>query len=102
MKQTGVNVQKFVPGLQIMDARLDEYFGIVHPQVTFDIDSIKKFINSQFVLKTRREMMPEWQQKQAMLKLRGRTGFQLIRPDFLILKIRIAHSFVYQPRRQRT
>ncbi|XP_041935748.1 guanylate cyclase soluble subunit beta-2 isoform X1 [Alosa sapidissima] len=71
VKQTGVNIQKFVPGLQNMDIRLDEYFSIVHPQVTFNIDSIKKFINSQFVLKTRREMMPECVQQQAMLKLRG-------------------------------
>ncbi|XP_031414700.1 guanylate cyclase soluble subunit beta-2 [Clupea harengus] len=71
VKQTGVNIQKFVPGLQTIDIRLDEYFSIVHPQVTFNIDSIKKFINSQFVLKTRREMMPKCTQQQALLKLRG-------------------------------
>ncbi|XP_063067934.1 guanylate cyclase soluble subunit beta-2 [Engraulis encrasicolus] len=71
VKQTGVNIQKFVPGLQTMDIRLDQYFSIVHPQVTFTIDSIKKFINSQFVLKTRQEMLPQWAQQQAMLKLRG-------------------------------
>ncbi|XP_036401399.1 guanylate cyclase soluble subunit beta-2 [Megalops cyprinoides] len=71
VKQTGVNIQKFVPGLQTMDIRLDEYFSIVHPQVTFNIESIRKFINSQFVLKTRREMVPESTQHQSMLKLRG-------------------------------
>ncbi|XP_029597170.1 guanylate cyclase soluble subunit beta-2 [Salmo trutta] len=71
VKQTGVNIQKFVPGLQTMDIRLDEYFSIVHPQVTFNIESIRKFINSQFVLKTRREMVPLASQHQSMLKLRG-------------------------------
>ncbi|XP_067287600.1 guanylate cyclase soluble subunit beta-2 isoform X2 [Pseudorasbora parva] len=71
VKHTGVNIQKFVPGLQTAGIRLDEYFIIVHPEVTFNIQSIKKFINSQFVLKTRREMLPEIQQNQATLKLRG-------------------------------
>nr|XP_023697216.1 guanylate cyclase soluble subunit beta-2-like [Paramormyrops kingsleyae] len=71
VKQTGVNIQKFVPGLQTMDIKLDEYFSIVHPEVTFNIESIRKFINSQFVLKTRREMLPESSQQQSMLKLRG-------------------------------
>lgn len=71
VKHTGVNIQKFVPGLQTSGIRLDEYFTIVHPEVTCNIQSIKKFINSQFVLKTRREMLPEIQQNQATLKLRG-------------------------------
>ncbi|XP_064185978.1 guanylate cyclase soluble subunit beta-2 [Anguilla rostrata] len=71
VKQTGVNIQKFVPGLQTMDIKLDEYFRIVHPQITFNIDSIRKFINSQFVLKTRREMVPQSSQSKSLLKLRG-------------------------------
>ncbi|XP_077059758.1 guanylate cyclase soluble subunit beta-2 [Siphateles boraxobius] len=71
VKHTGVNIQKFVPGLQTSGIRLDEYFTIVHPEVTCNIHSIKKFINSQFVLKTRREMLPEILQNQATLKLRG-------------------------------
>ncbi|XP_058885170.1 guanylate cyclase soluble subunit beta-2 [Acipenser ruthenus] len=71
VKQAGVNIQKFVPGLQTFDIQLDEYFSIVHPEVTFTIESIRKFINSQFVLKTRREMMPESWKNQPMLKLRG-------------------------------
>ncbi|XP_012411058.1 guanylate cyclase soluble subunit beta-2-like [Trichechus manatus latirostris] len=71
VKQAGVNIQKYVPGLQTRKIRLDECFSIIHPQVTFNIFSICKFINSQFVLKTRREMMPEaWKTKPA-LKLRG-------------------------------
>ncbi|KAF7651393.1 hypothetical protein LDENG_00111540 [Lucifuga dentata] len=64
VKQTGVNVQKFIPGLHSRDARLDQYFTIIHPQVTFTIGSIRKFINSQFVLKSHKE-------KHATLKLRG-------------------------------
>ncbi|XP_049634437.1 guanylate cyclase soluble subunit beta-2-like [Suncus etruscus] len=71
IKQAGVNIQKYVPGLQTQKIRLDEYFSIVHPQVTFNILSICKFINSQFVLKTRREMMPEAWRNQPTLKLRG-------------------------------
>ncbi|XP_035533921.1 guanylate cyclase soluble subunit beta-2-like [Morone saxatilis] len=64
VKQTGVNIQKFVPGLQARDAKLDQYFTIIHPQVTFTIRSIRKFINSQFVLKS-------YKDKHTMLKLRG-------------------------------
>ncbi|XP_048196551.1 guanylate cyclase soluble subunit beta-2-like [Perognathus longimembris pacificus] len=71
IKQAGVNIQKYVPGLQTQKIQLNEYFSIVHPQVTFNIFSICKFINSQFVLKTRREMMPEAWQHQPTLKLRG-------------------------------
>ncbi|ELW72326.1 Guanylate cyclase soluble subunit beta-2 [Tupaia chinensis] len=71
IKQAGVNIQKYVPGLQTQKIRLDDYFSIIHPQVTFNIFSICKFINSQFVLKTRREMMPEAWKNQPTLKLRG-------------------------------
>ncbi|XP_032068429.1 guanylate cyclase soluble subunit beta-2-like isoform X2 [Thamnophis elegans] len=71
IKQAGVNIQKFVPGLQINGTRLDEYFSIIHPQVTFAISSMKKFINSQFVLKIRREIMPSSLKKRSTLKLRG-------------------------------
>lgn len=66
-----MNIQKYVPGLQTQKIRLDEYFFIIHPQVTFNIFSIRKFINSQFVLKARREMMPEAWKSQPTLKLRG-------------------------------
>ncbi|XP_043849657.1 guanylate cyclase soluble subunit beta-2-like [Dromiciops gliroides] len=71
VKQAGVNIQKYVPGLQTLDIQVDEYFTIIHPQVAFTILSICKFINSQFVLKTRREMMPEAWKKKPTLKLRG-------------------------------
>ncbi|XP_019506374.1 PREDICTED: guanylate cyclase soluble subunit beta-2-like [Hipposideros armiger] len=71
VKQAGVNIQKYVPGLQNQNIQLDEYFSIIHPQVTFNIFSICKFINSQFVLKTRRERMPGAWKHQPTLKLRG-------------------------------
>nr|XP_016780788.2 guanylate cyclase soluble subunit beta-2 [Pan troglodytes] len=71
VKQARVNIQKYVPGLQTQNIQLDEYFSIIHTQVTFNIFSIRRFINSQFVLKTRREMMPVAWQSQTTLKLRG-------------------------------
>ncbi|XP_066478634.1 LOW QUALITY PROTEIN: guanylate cyclase soluble subunit beta-2-like [Tiliqua scincoides] len=71
IKQMGVNIQKFVPGLQKLGTRLDECFAIVHPQVTFTIFSIRKFINSQFVLKAQRNILPKSGEKQPVLKLRG-------------------------------
>ncbi|XP_043557446.1 guanylate cyclase soluble subunit beta-2-like [Chiloscyllium plagiosum] len=71
VKQAGVNIQKHVPGLQAMNIRFDDYFTITHPAVSFTISSIRKFINSQFVLKTRTEMMPRSWQTQPILKLRG-------------------------------
>ncbi|XP_032773548.1 guanylate cyclase soluble subunit beta-2 isoform X1 [Rattus rattus] len=71
VKQAGVNIQKYVPGILTQKFALDEYFSIIHPQVTFNISSICKFINSQFVLKTRKEMMPKARKNQPMLKLRG-------------------------------
>ncbi|KAI3354274.1 hypothetical protein L3Q82_018811, partial [Scortum barcoo] len=69
--QAGVNLQKIVPGLQTMSIHLDLYFSIVHPEVTFTISSIRKFINSHFVLQTRRDMMPEAWRNRPMLQLRG-------------------------------
>ncbi|TDG96370.1 hypothetical protein EPR50_G00239450 [Perca flavescens] len=64
VRQTGVNIQKFLPGLQARDAMLDQWFTIIHPQVTFTIESIRKFINSQFVLKS-------YKDNHTTLKLRG-------------------------------
>ncbi|XP_039177700.1 guanylate cyclase soluble subunit beta-2-like [Crotalus tigris] len=84
IKQAGVNIQKFVPGLQINGTRLDEYFSIIHPQVTFTISCMKKFINSQFVLKIRREIMSKSVKKRPALKLRG----QMIWMDCI-------HSMIY-------
>ncbi|NXU65494.1 GCYB2 cyclase, partial [Horornis vulcanius] len=71
VKQAGVSIQKIVPGLQTMGICLDQYFRIVHPEVPFTISSIQKFINSQFVFQTRREMMPESWKERPMLELRG-------------------------------
>ncbi|XP_005424715.1 guanylate cyclase soluble subunit beta-2-like [Geospiza fortis] len=71
VKQAGVSIQKIVPGLQTMGICLDQYFRIIHPEVPFTISSIQKFINSQFVFQTRREMMPESWKERPMLELRG-------------------------------
>ncbi|KAG7238728.1 hypothetical protein INR49_031244, partial [Caranx melampygus] len=69
--QAGVKLQRIVPGLQTRSIHLDQYFSIVHPEVTFTISSIRKFINSHFVLQTRRDMMPEAWNDRPMLQLRG-------------------------------
>ncbi|XP_069071535.1 guanylate cyclase soluble subunit beta-2-like [Pleurodeles waltl] len=71
VKQSGVSIQRIVPGVQTMGIRLDQYFDIVHPEVTFTISSVRKFINSQFVFRTKREMMPESWKNRPMLELRG-------------------------------
>uniref|UniRef100_W5L1E6 guanylate cyclase n=1 Tax=Astyanax mexicanus TaxID=7994 RepID=W5L1E6_ASTMX len=71
VRQAGVAVQKIVPGLQTMGIQLDQYFTILHPEVTFTIASIRKFINSHFVLQTRREMMPESWKDTPMLECCG-------------------------------
>ncbi|KAK5875356.1 hypothetical protein CesoFtcFv8_027840 [Champsocephalus esox] len=64
VRQTGVNIQRFLPGLHARDLTLDQHFTIIHPQVTFTIESIRKFLNSQFVLKSNKD-------KLSSLKLRG-------------------------------
>ncbi|XP_061490439.1 guanylate cyclase soluble subunit beta-2-like isoform X2 [Rhineura floridana] len=71
VKQAGVSIQKIVPGLQTMGIRLNQYFSIVRPEVKFTISSVQKFINSQFVFRTKREMMPESWKQHPMLELRG-------------------------------
>lgn len=70
--QVGVNLQRIVPGLQTTSIRLDQYFSIAHPEVTFNITSIRKFINSHFVLQAHREMMPKAWRERPTLQLRGR------------------------------
>ncbi|XP_075058041.1 guanylate cyclase soluble subunit beta-2-like [Mixophyes fleayi] len=71
VKQAGVSIQRIVPGLQTMGIRLDQYFSTVHPEVTLTISNVRKFINSQFVFRTKREMMPESWKQRPMLELRG-------------------------------
>uniref|UniRef100_A0AAY4B3R9 guanylate cyclase n=1 Tax=Denticeps clupeoides TaxID=299321 RepID=A0AAY4B3R9_9TELE len=61
VRQAGVNIQRIVPGLQVVGIQLDHYFTILHPEVTFTIGSIRTFINSHFVLQTRRDVMPSLQ-----------------------------------------
>uniref|UniRef100_A0A8C7NV31 guanylate cyclase n=1 Tax=Oncorhynchus mykiss TaxID=8022 RepID=A0A8C7NV31_ONCMY len=50
---------------------LPHFRSFCHPPPPPPLESIRKFINSQFVLKTRREMVPLASQHQSMLKLRG-------------------------------
>ncbi|XP_069755199.1 guanylate cyclase soluble subunit beta-2-like [Narcine bancroftii] len=71
VKQAGTSIQKLVPGLRTVDIQLDAYFSIVHPEVTFKISTIQKFINSPFLLRTKQEMMPESWKHRPMLYLRG-------------------------------
>uniref|UniRef100_A0A8C2JCF4 guanylate cyclase n=1 Tax=Cyprinus carpio TaxID=7962 RepID=A0A8C2JCF4_CYPCA len=71
VRQAGVTIQRIVPGLQSRCSQLDQYFNIQHPQVTFNICSIRKFINSHFVLRTRRDRMPMAWRERPMLELRG-------------------------------
>ncbi|KAG8135968.1 hypothetical protein E2320_008952, partial [Naja naja] len=71
VKQAGVSIQKIVPGLQILGIRLNQYFTIVRPEVKFTISSVQRFINSQFVFQTKREMMPASWKQRPMLELRG-------------------------------
>nr|XP_060627143.1 guanylate cyclase soluble subunit beta-2-like [Anolis sagrei ordinatus] len=71
IKQAGVKIQKSIPEFQIIGSRLDEHFSIVHPQITLTILTIRKFINSQFVLKIRKEKLPKPWKKRSALKLRG-------------------------------
>ncbi|XP_043926708.1 guanylate cyclase soluble subunit beta-2-like [Protopterus annectens] len=75
VKQAGVKIQRIVPGLQTMNIHVDQYFDIIHPEVTFTISSVRKFINSQFVLRTKRKMMPASWKKCPMLELRGQMSW---------------------------
>lgn len=76
VRQAGVTVQRIVPGLQSRCSQLDQYFNIQHPQVTFNICSIRKFINSHFVLRTRRDRMPMAWRERPMLELRGENSIK--------------------------
>ncbi|ETE67986.1 Guanylate cyclase soluble subunit beta-2, partial [Ophiophagus hannah] len=71
VKQAGVSIQKIVPGLQILGIHLNQYFTIVRPEVKFTISSVQRFINSQFIFQTKREMMPASWKQRPMLELRG-------------------------------
>ncbi|XP_056329093.1 guanylate cyclase soluble subunit beta-2-like [Danio aesculapii] len=71
VRQTGVSIQRIVPGLQTRCYQLDQYFTIQHPQVAFKTCSIRKYINSHFVLRTRGDIMPMAWKERPMLELRG-------------------------------
>ncbi|XP_067306821.1 guanylate cyclase soluble subunit beta-2-like [Pseudorasbora parva] len=71
VRQAGVTIQRIVPALQTRCGPLDQYFTIQNPQVTFNICSIRKFINSHFILRTQRDIMPMAWEERPMLELRG-------------------------------
>ncbi|XP_072180530.1 guanylate cyclase soluble subunit beta-2-like [Diadema setosum] len=71
--QSGVHIQRALPKLRTMeDTTVDILFNMLHPQIEWSVLSIRKFINMQFVLETKREMIiPGWGADQPMLQLRG-------------------------------
>ncbi|XP_041482647.1 guanylate cyclase soluble subunit beta-2-like isoform X2 [Lytechinus variegatus] len=71
--QSGVHIQRALPKLRTMeDTTVDILFNMLHPQIDWSVPSIRKFINMQFVLETKREMIiPGWGEEQPMLQLRG-------------------------------
>ncbi|XP_039510812.1 guanylate cyclase soluble subunit beta-2-like [Pimephales promelas] len=71
VRQAGVTIQRIVPELQTRCGQLDQFFTIQNPKVTFNICSILKFINSHFILRTKREIMPMAWKERPMLELRG-------------------------------
>lgn len=74
VRQAGMAIQRIVPGLQSKGSHLDQYFTLKHPQVTFNISSIQKFINNNFVLRTQQKMMPMTWRERPMLELRGKNS----------------------------
>ncbi|XP_033107155.1 guanylate cyclase soluble subunit beta-2-like [Anneissia japonica] len=71
--QAGVHIQRILPRLRgFENSCVNEFFSMVHPQIDWNIKSIQKFINMQFVLETRRRMItPHWGDSRPMLQLRG-------------------------------
>eukprot|EP00057_Strongylocentrotus_purpuratus_P014976 XP_011669450.1 PREDICTED: guanylate cyclase soluble subunit beta-2 isoform X1 [Strongylocentrotus purpuratus] len=71
--QSGVHIQRALPKLRTMeDTTVNALFNMLHPQIDWSVPSIRKFINMQFVLETKREMIiPGWGEEQPMLQLRG-------------------------------
>ena len=75
--QAGVHIQRVLPSLGSYEKNsLLDFFDLLHPQVDWNIKSIKKFINMQFVLQTKRDViMRDWEtdkDDRHMLTLRGK------------------------------
>ena len=71
--QAGVHIQRVLPSLGSYEKNsIVDFFELLHPQVDWHIKSIKKFINMQFVLQTKRDVITsDWNEDQPMLQLRG-------------------------------
>ncbi|PIK45567.1 putative guanylate cyclase soluble subunit beta-2 isoform X2 [Apostichopus japonicus] len=71
--QTGLHIQRLLPTLQSTEAdTLDSFFKIIHPQIDWKLSSMRKFINMQFVLETKRSVITQgWGKDRPMLQLRG-------------------------------
>ncbi|XP_006824413.2 guanylate cyclase soluble subunit beta-2-like [Saccoglossus kowalevskii] len=71
IKQSGIHIQKVMPRLRNFDAKVPLFFKINHPQIEWNLESINKFINQQFILETKKSMVAtEWEER-PMLQLRG-------------------------------
>lgn len=71
--QAGAHIQRVVPRLRSNENNhIMDFFDMLHPQIDWHIKSIKKFINMQFVLQTKRDVITsDWLDDQPMLQLRG-------------------------------
>ncbi|XP_071951091.1 guanylate cyclase soluble subunit beta-2-like isoform X2 [Antedon mediterranea] len=71
--QAGVHIQRVLPRLRgFENNHMNEFFSMIHPQIDWNLNSIQKFINMQFVLETNRKMItPHWGDSKPMLQLRG-------------------------------
>lgn len=72
--QTGLHIQRLLPKLQSAESdTLDSFFKIIHPQIDWKLSSMRKFINMQFVLETKRSVITQsWGDNRPMLQLRGK------------------------------
>ena len=88
--QTGLHIQRLIPKLQNMHTdTLDSFFKIIHPQIDWKLSSMRKFINMQFVLETKRSVIAQgWGDERPMLQLRGKS----FRRKFLASR-EVHHSF---------
>lgn len=73
--QTGLHIQRLIPKLQNTQTdTLDSFFKIIHPQIDWKLSSMRKFINMQFVLETKRSVIAQgWGDERPMLQLRGKS-----------------------------
>ncbi|XP_078693469.1 guanylate cyclase soluble subunit beta-2-like isoform X1 [Branchiostoma floridae x Branchiostoma belcheri] len=71
IKQSGINIQRIVPGIQTINIKVNDYFELIHPEIPLSFEQIKKFINSQFILEAKRLMMPAAWGGRPTLQLRG-------------------------------